>query len=143
MTMPERILGQRIGKVLDEGRGSMSTSVQEQLTHARMAALARRSAGAAVFAPVHRGVLEVAGIKALFTKHMSFFNGLGLSAPLLLGIVLLAGVYQHEQQRHLEDIALLDSALLTDELPPAAYLDKGFSVYLQQIGNASGQHDGS
>jgi hypothetical protein len=41
-------------------------------------------------------------------------------------------VYQVEQERRIAEIAELDAAVLSDELPLTAYLDHGFNAYLAQ-----------
>ena len=42
----------------------------------------------------------------------------------------MGGIYHHEQQRRIAEIAELDAAVLSDELPLSAYLDHGFNAYL-------------
>jgi hypothetical protein len=57
---------------------------------------------------------------------------------LLIAIpTLLFGLYalQHyQQERFVRKIADIDTALLLDNLPPQAYVDPGFTSYLQQGG---------
>jgi len=48
-------------------------------------------------------------------------------------VVLLAGlvlIQQHHDSEQISAAAEIDSALLADELPPAAYGDPGFSEFL-------------
>ena len=40
------------------------------------------------------------------------------------------GIYQAEQQQRISELAELDAAVLSDELPLSAYLDHGFNAYL-------------
>ena len=42
----------------------------------------------------------------------------------------MIGVYQYEQKQRIAELAELDAALLSDELPLSAYLDHGFNAYL-------------
>ena len=53
------------------------------------------------------------------------------SQPLLALVIGMGGVYQHEQQERLADLADIDAAVLADELPLTAYLDTGFPAYLE------------
>ncbi len=52
--------------------------------------------------------------------------------PLLVLVAGMVGIYQYEKQQRIEDIAELDAAVLSDELPLSAYLDHGFNAYLSQ-----------
>ena len=45
-------------------------------------------------------------------------------------VIGLVGIYQFEQQQRINEIADIDAAVLSDELPLSAYLDHGFSTYL-------------
>mgnify|MGYP005911703689 CR=1 FL=1 len=40
------------------------------------------------------------------------------------------GAQNHEQQRQIREIADIDIAVLSDELPPSAYADNGFRAYI-------------
>jgi hypothetical protein len=50
--------------------------------------------------------------------------------PLFALVAGLSSVYQHEQKQHIAELAELDAAVLSDELPLTAYLDNGFNAYL-------------
>ena len=63
-------------------------------------------------------------------QPFSLLGKLGVAAPLILGIVLLVGLYQYEQQQRIAETADIDAAVLADELPLSAYLDHGFNAYL-------------
>jgi hypothetical protein len=43
----------------------------------------------------------------------------------------MVGVYQYEQQQSIVELAEMDAAVLSDELPLSAYLDQGFGAYLE------------
>jgi hypothetical protein len=65
-------------------------------------------------------------------------NARSLLAVLAL-IVGATGTYYwnaFEQAREYEEI---DSALLADELPPSAYLDRGFQAWLERASDSSSQ----
>lgn len=55
-------------------------------------------------------------------------GALGLLLTLLLGLFIIAEIQDDLGARELAEI---DAALLTDDLPPAAYLDSGFVQYLK------------
>lgn len=55
-------------------------------------------------------------------------------ASLMPLIVLVAGlilIQKHFEREQIIDAAEVDAALLADDLPPAAYRDPGFAVFLQ------------
>jgi hypothetical protein len=67
---------------------------------------------------------------------MSYFGfNLGWMAQAIPLLVLLAGLmgisYWH-QNRHAEELADIDVQMLADELPPTAYLDRGFDTWLKR-----------
>ncbi|RZL07800.1 MAG: DUF3619 family protein, partial [Rubrivivax sp.] len=66
--------------------------------------------------------------------HTSWFVRLASLLPLL---ALLAGLWGINHWAHREQVqaaAEVDTALLTDDLPPAAYADPGFEEYLLSSG---------
>jgi hypothetical protein len=67
-------------------------------------------------------------VAASISVHCS--QALAWAVPLFALVAGLAGVYQHEQKQHIADLAELDAAVLSDELPLTAYLDDGFNAYL-------------
>ena len=50
--------------------------------------------------------------------------------PLLVLVLGGAGIYQFEQEQQIAELAELDAAVLSDELPLSAYMDHGFNAYL-------------
>ena len=55
-------------------------------------------------------------------------GALAISAMLMAGVFVLVDTMKEDQS--VEDLAEVDSALLTDDLPLDAYVDRGFSVYM-------------
>ncbi|MNR57422.1 hypothetical protein D3C85_1782000 [compost metagenome] len=43
----------------------------------------------------------------------------------------VTGIYQWQQQKRVEELADVDAAMLLDDLPPTAYADQGFHVFLK------------
>ena len=71
-------------------------------------------------------------IGAFFSTPL--MNRMGVIVPLLALVIGLAGIYEHEEQERVAELAELDAAVLSDELPLTAYLDQGFNAYLAQRG---------
>lgn len=118
-------LAYRVRHALNENLDNLPASTTERLAAARARALSRKKADAPARQQQQRPLFSFG---AVFSP-----SGLGrvaIAAPLLALVAGLAGVYQYEQQRHIAEIAELDAAVLSDELPLTAYLDHGFNAYL-------------
>ena len=101
------------------------------LRAARTQALARRKrvAGLRTAATV-----SASGGAATLTgdESMSLWHRIASVLPILAlaaGLVLIHSI-QNEQRAN--EVAEVDAALLTDDLPPAAYADPGFIQFLKQ-----------
>ena len=74
--------------------------------------------------------------------HTVEFAFLSNARSLLTAMALILGATgtyywnAFEQAREYEEI---DSALLADELPPSAYLDRGFQAWLERASDSSSQ----
>jgi len=66
-----------------------------------------------------------------FTGSRSFWDNVGWLAPLAVLVFGLIGIAQWQQDSRINDIAELDVALLTDDVPPDAYADSGFLGFLK------------
>ena len=67
-----------------------------------------------------------------FSGPSNWLGRLGIIIPLLALVAGLAGIYQHEKEQRITELADIDTAVLVDELPPAAYVDTGFTAYLNK-----------
>ena len=119
----------KVRHALNDQLDQLPASTTDRLAAARKAALARKRA----HAPVKVAQRQLAGnIGALFT--FSNLGRLSVALPLLALVGGLAGIYHYEEQQRIAEIAELDAAVLSDELPLTAYLDQGFNAYLAQRG---------
>ena len=126
LNMNELKFGDNIRKALDEGAAGMDARGVERLRAARERALARQKLESA-----HLAGLAWAG------NAISRFGGpagfslrvLAPAAVLVFGLVAIWGWQQNARVAEVEEIDVL---LLTDELPPEAYLDRGFEAWLKQ-----------
>ena len=119
-------LAYKIRHALDEQLDTLPASTTDRLAAARAAALARKKPE-----PVRKTGL--AGMAARFGALLSgpATSRLAIAVPLLALVIGFGGVYQHEQQKQIAELAELDAAVLADELPLTAYLDPGFNAYLE------------
>ena len=111
----------QIRRRLNADAGRLPASTLERLRAGREQALAsqRQAVGAA----------RTVGMPATFS-----FGWLGQLAPLAVLVGGLISInYWHQSQLALE-MADVDTQVLVDELPPNAYLDKGFGAWLVRSG---------
>jgi hypothetical protein len=119
----------KVRHALNENLDSLPASTTERLASARKTAISRKKAPAAV----KLAQRKLAGnLEGLFS--FSWLGRAGVAVPLLALVIGLAGIYQYEQEQRIAEIAELDAAVLSDELPLTAYLDHGFNAYLAQRG---------
>ena len=133
--------GLRVAARLSAGTEGLPHDIGERLRVAREQAVARRKQPAAVL----RQRAAVAASRNGNTATLSFGDdGLGFwgrltSAALVL--VMAAGLIAinviQDDDRTME-VADLDAALLTDDLPPEAYADPGFLQYLKNGAQSAG-----
>jgi hypothetical protein len=119
----------KVRHALNERLDALPPSTVDRLATARKLAVSRKKAQ--VPAKLAQRVLA-GNIGAFFS--FSSLGRAGVVIPLLALIVALSGVYQYEQEQRIAEIAELDAAVLSDELPLTAYLDHGFNAYLAQRG---------
>ena len=115
-------LAYKVRHALNEQLDTLPDATTARLAAARAAAMARKKADA----PQRRQARFSLG-SWLSTNGM---GRIAVAIPLFALVAGLAGVYQHEQKQHIADMAELDAAVLSDELPLTAYLDDGFNAYL-------------
>ncbi len=121
--------GRRVAARLSEGTEQLPRDIAERLRAARVRATAQRKLE--ITMPVPSPALAGAGGPG----HAG--DGLGLWARLasvLPGVVLAAGlvtIHGIQNELRASEVAEVDAALLTDDLPPAAYTDPGFVRFLQ------------
>ena len=98
----------------------------------RQAALARKKADAPARVRATQTAPAIAGGgSGFFANPFAWFNRVSVALPLLLVMGGMVGVYQYEQQQSIVELAEMDAAVLSDELPLSAYLDQGFGAYLE------------
>ncbi|OON62088.1 hypothetical protein B0920_00920 [Massilia sp. KIM] len=119
-------LAYKIRHALNEQLDALPASTTDRLAQARARAMARKKPDASRQQAPRRGWFD---FETLLSGPS--LARLGVAVPLLALVIGMGGVYQYEQQQRLADLADIDAAVLADELPLTAYLDKGFPVYLE------------
>jgi len=119
----------KVRHALNERLDQLPASTTDRLAAARKAAFSRKKA----HSPVRASQRQLAGnIGAFFSSSM--LGKMAIVVPLLALVVGLASIYEYEEQQRIAELAELDAAVLSDELPLTAYLDQGFNAYLAQRG---------
>lgn len=121
--------GRRVALRLDGATEQMPYEVRERLRAARVRALQVRQQPEVAPVAIGRG-----GAATLGLGERSWFYRVASVLPLVLlaaGLVLLHSV---QSDRRASELAEVDAALLTDDLPPAAYADPGFVQFLKTGG---------
>jgi Protein of unknown function (DUF3619) len=129
MNFDELDFAYKVRHALNETLDDLPASTEERLASARKIALSRKRKGSPLRALSTQNALA-GQIGNFFNEPLSWMTRIGVATPLLLGLVLFVGLYQYEQQQHISEMAELDAAVLSDELPLSAYLDHGFNAYL-------------
>lgn len=121
--------GRAVAARLAASTEDLPYEVRERLRAARVQALRARKQTPARAAPLILG-----GDTATLGEEFSLWGRIASVLPLLIlaaGLVLIHGF---QGDRRATEIAEVDAALLTDDLPPAAYADPGFAQFLKQSG---------
>jgi hypothetical protein len=123
--------GRAVAMRLSEGAEGMSYETRERLRAARARALALRKKPATAPVVVGRGA---AATLALGGDERSLFRLIASVLPLIALAAGLVLIHSIQTDRRATELAEVDAALLTDDLPPAAYADPGFVQYLKSSG---------
>jgi hypothetical protein len=119
--------GRRLAMRLDAGTAEIPYEVSERLRAARVRALQVRRQPEVAPVMVGRGSAATLGWAGWSHRVASVLPLLVLAA----GLVLIHGLMT---ERRASELAEVDAALLTDDLPPAAYADPGFVQFLKSNG---------
>lgn len=124
-------VGLRLTALLSERADDLPHDISERLRFSRERALAAARHQRRHEATVVASSVSASGRAAVMAGPPSVWLRLASALPL---VVLVAGLVLIQQHHDLEQITAaieIDSALLADELPPAAYRDPGFTEFLR------------
>ncbi|MEI5999328.1 DUF3619 family protein [Paraburkholderia bengalensis] len=125
---------QQLRRALDENAARIPPATTDRLAAARRAALARKKPEP-VTAPAFTPVFVAAGTLAHAPqpdspRRLPRLRKLALAWPVLALVIGLAGIAWWEDHQRTAELADIDAAMLSDDLPLNAYLDHGFNAYL-------------
>jgi hypothetical protein len=119
--------GRATAALLRHGSQSLPAGIKDRLYAARLKALSVKKPEKV---RIQQHVLaHSAGNWSLGPR--SLWDNVSWIAPLAVLVFGLIGITQWQQDSRINDIAELDIALLTDDVPPDAYADSGFLGFLK------------
>jgi len=115
---------------IDSSDEPLSADVSERLRFARDRALQAQKI--THLSPATSFATQAGGSAVLGGGHrFGLFSKWGSLLPLLALVIGMIVINQFQNDYHAKEMASIDSALLTDDLPPTAYADQGFGQFLK------------
>ena len=133
VTTLEARFGMLVSACLSAGTQQLPHDVTERLRHARQVALTHRQT--AVLVQVNSATTGLSSSATLSfgggDKGKSWWTSLTALVPLAALLLGLGLIERFHVQDQIAAAAEVDAALLSDDLPPAAYSDPGFVEFLR------------
>ncbi|MBG6072142.1 MULTISPECIES: DUF3619 family protein [unclassified Polaromonas] len=124
--------GIKTASYLSAGSAELPHDISERLRSARVQAVSKRKITSTQTAV---GVMNSGGSAALTwgstSEGLSWWNRIGSVLPLIALVVGLLAINSFQRDNRTQELAEVDAALLTDDLPPAAFADSGFVQFLK------------
>ena len=118
--------GRQVAARLAAGAAELPYEITERLRAARVQAVSRRKVASFQFAPALS-----TGSLTFGDEGMSLWGRIGSALPLVALVGGLILIHSIQNDYRASEVAEVDAALLTDDLPPAAYADSGFVQFLK------------
>ena len=116
---------------LSAGTADLPYDISERLRAARMRAVASRKV---VKTQTAGSIIKTGGSAALSwgsSDGLGWWGRIGSVIPLVALVVGLLTINSVQNDNRAQEVAEVDAALLTDDLPPAAFSDPGFVQFLK------------
>jgi hypothetical protein len=125
-------MGLHLAQLLTQASAELPHDLTERLRVARQQALAVRKPELVL---QHQVVAQGSSLTLSNSpsEGLGLWSVLGSALPLLALVAGLVAVHWFDRKQTLSELAEIDTALLVDDLPPAAYSDPGFIRFLRQI----------
>lgn len=132
MNAQELDFAYKVRHILNESTDHLPSHVVDALESSRKIAVSRKKKDSPLRVLAGQPALA-GGLRNLFVEPGSYWlSRLAALATLAALVGGLMGIYHHETQKQIRETAEMDVAVLSDELPPNAYLDPGFKHYLHK-----------
>ena len=123
-------VGRALSRRLNEHASDLPHDITERLRVARMQAIAQRKPE-----PLRIFVPQLASAggpgSGNLDEGLNLWSRLASALPLIALLFGLATIHAFQNEYRANEIAQVDAELLIDDLPPAAYTDPGFLVFLK------------
>jgi hypothetical protein len=129
MTRIDRV-GQAFARRLNQHATDLPHDITERLRAARMQALSQRKREP-IRVLVPQLVAAGGTVSGPSGEGLNLWSRLASILPLIVLLFGLASIHVFQNEHRTNELASLDTELLTDDLPPAAYTDPGFLVFLK------------
>lgn len=126
--------GLLVASRLSEGLGALPHDVTERLRAARIRALSNQKLVRAPSATLVRNSWGSAAL-GFDGDRVGFWGRFASALPLIALAAGLVAINVIQNEHRAQEVADVDAALLTDDLPPAAYVDPGFAQFLRAGGD--------
>lgn len=123
--------GLRAVSYLSAGTAELPHDISERLRSARVQAVSQRKI---VITQAAGGIVHSGGSTALTWgsgEGWSWWGRIGSVVPLIALVAGLLVINSFQSDNRTQELAEVDAALLTDDLPPAAFADPGFVQFLK------------
>lgn len=128
--------GRASAAILSQGAQGLPVGIKDRLYAARMKALSVRKTE-----KVRVQTRVLAGATGNWSSQSNrLWDTMSWVAPLAVLVFGLIGIAQWQDNSRINDIAEVDAALLSDDVPPDAYADSGFMAFLKH-GSLSDSED--
>jgi hypothetical protein len=128
MSTQDRI-GLKLASRLSEATDSLPHDISERLRVARMQALSQNHL--LVQTAMMPSLNSRDGTATLSWRGHGLWRRITALIPLLALIAGLIAMHLMETDNRAKELAEIDAAILTDDLPPSAYTDSGFTQFLK------------
>lgn len=122
--------GRQVAARLSRATAELPHDITERLRAARVQALTRRKLAGLQTA----GAVSASGGQATLgfgDEGMTLWSRIASALPLIALAAGLIAIHVIQNDQRASEVAEVDAALLTDDLPPAAYADPGFVQFLK------------
>lgn len=119
----------KLRSALDQNLDNLPAPTSRKLAFARNAAIKHKKRDS----PMGEWSLQrklTGNVGNFFSESRPWAGRMAFAVSVIVVAAGLAGIWQSEQQRYLNETADIDASILVDELPLVAYLDDGFNAYL-------------
>lgn len=137
--------GLRVAARLSIGSTELPHDISERLRVARLQAVTNRKRIQIITSTKSASAVYGSGSSASMSfddEGLNIWNRLASFLPLIALVVGLVSISVVQNDIRAKELAEVDSALLVDDLPPAAYADAGFAQFLKLHADYNATHPG-